>query len=169
MFLVVLLSCGSASPSIREAPADTAGRVNDTEVADTDVADTDVVDPDACFVSSWGVDGECMSVAACTDLGDHTSVSGYCPGADDVQCCTKSPNVADNPAVPDGWHLVHQSDVTADMTDWAVDILHDGTTFPMFSTTTRTFDALDVLARVEWHPPDFQNSVVHRGVTLYSR
>jgi len=24
-----------------------------------------------------------------------------------------------------------------------------------------------VLARVEWHPPDFQNSVVHRGVALY--
>jgi hypothetical protein len=24
-----------------------------------------------------------------------------------------------------------------------------------------------VLARVEWHAPDFQNSAVHRGVTLY--
>jgi hypothetical protein len=24
-----------------------------------------------------------------------------------------------------------------------------------------------VLARVEWHPPDFQNSVIHRGATLY--
>jgi hypothetical protein len=31
----------------------------------------------------------------------------------------------------------------------------------------QTFGSLDVLARVEWHPPDFQNSVVHRGVTLY--
>jgi hypothetical protein len=24
-----------------------------------------------------------------------------------------------------------------------------------------------VLARVEWHPPDFQNNAIHRGVTLY--
>ena len=23
------------------------------------------------------------------------------------------------------------------------------------------------MARVEWHPPDFQNSIIHRGVTLY--
>ena len=37
----------------------------------------------------------------------------------------------------------------------------------MFSTTTQTFGALLVMARVEWHPPDFQNDVVHRGVTLY--
>ena len=39
--------------------------------------------------------------------------------------------------------------------------------YPMFSTTIQTFGTLMVLARVEWHPPDFQNSVVHRGVTLY--
>ena len=49
----------------------------------------------------------------------------------------------------------------------AVEILHDGTTYPMYATTTQTFGSLYVLARVEWHPPDFQNSVVHRGVTLY--
>jgi hypothetical protein len=30
-----------------------------------------------------------------------------------------------------------------------------------------TFGTLLVLARVEWHPPDFQNHAVHRGVTLY--
>jgi hypothetical protein len=29
------------------------------------------------------------------------------------------------------------------------------------------FGSLTVMARVEWHPPDFQNNVVHRGVTLY--
>jgi hypothetical protein len=60
-----------------------------------------------------------------------------------------------------------QSQVTADMTSWAVAILHDPFTYPMWSTTTRTFGALLVLARVEWHPPDFQNSIIHRGVTLY--
>ncbi len=37
----------------------------------------------------------------------------------------------------------------------------------MFSTTIKTFGTLMVLARVEWHPPDFQNGVIHRGVTLY--
>jgi hypothetical protein len=37
----------------------------------------------------------------------------------------------------------------------------------MFSTTFMTFGALMVMARVEWHPPDFQNGATHRGVTLY--
>jgi hypothetical protein len=43
----------------------------------------------------------------------------------------------------------------------------------MFSTTTMTFtDAagtgtITPLARVEWHPPDFNNSATHRGVTLF--
>jgi archaellum component FlaG (FlaF/FlaG flagellin family) len=60
-----------------------------------------------------------------------------------------------------------QADVTAAMTSWAVSILNDPTDYPMFSTATQTFGTLTVLARVEWHPPDFQNSVVHRGVTLY--
>ena len=60
-----------------------------------------------------------------------------------------------------------QSEVTPDMTSWAVAILHDPTTYPMFSTAMMTFVSVTVLARVEWHPPDFQNSVVHRGVTLY--
>jgi hypothetical protein len=39
--------------------------------------------------------------------------------------------------------------------------------YPMFSTAMQTFAGLLVMARVEWHPPDFQNAVVHRGVTLY--
>jgi hypothetical protein len=62
---------------------------------------------------------------------------------------------------------MQQSQVTADMTTWAVAILNDPVTYPMFATTTKVFGAQTVLARVEWHPPDFQNSVVHRGVTLY--
>ncbi len=78
-----------------------------------------------------------------------------------------TPSVADNPPIPTGWELMMQSDVTPAMTTWAVAILDDPTGYPMFSTTTMTFGTLLVLARVEWHPPDFQNSVVHRGVTLY--
>jgi hypothetical protein len=78
-----------------------------------------------------------------------------------------TPDPANNPPTPAGYVLMQQSDVTPDMTTWAVDILNDPATYPMFSTTTKAFGALTVLARVEWHPPDFQNAVVHRGVTLY--
>ena len=78
-----------------------------------------------------------------------------------------TPNVADNPPVPAGYELMAQAAVTAAMTAWAVSILDDPTTYPMFATTTMTFGSLTVLARVEWHPPDFHNSAVHRGVTLY--
>ncbi len=77
------------------------------------------------------------------------------------------PSVADNPPVPAGYKLMMQSEVTPDMTAWAASILDDPTDYPMFSSTTMTFGSVTVLARVEWHPPDFQNSVVHRGVTLY--
>lgn len=79
----------------------------------------------------------------------------------------RPPSVADNPPVPSGYKLMTQSQVTPAMTDWAVMILHDPVTYPMFSTTTKTFGTQLVLARVEWHPPDFQNGTVHRGVTLY--
>lgn len=108
-----------------------------------------------------------MSTTDCAALGDHTSTAGYCPGAASIECCTESANVADNPAVPAGWTLMQQADVTADMTTWAVMILNDPTDYPMFSSTTKTFGALLVMARVEWHPPDFNNETVHRGVTLY--
>jgi hypothetical protein len=57
--------------------------------------------------------------------------------------------------------------VTPEMTNWAVMILNEPVTYPMFSTAMMTFGAQPVLARVEWHPPDFNNSAVHRGVTLY--
>jgi hypothetical protein len=106
-------------------------------------------------------------VTACAAMSDHISSPGYCPGAADIQCCTTTPSVADNPPVPAGYMLMEQSQVTPAMTAWAVEILDDPTTYPMFSTTTMAFGSLTVLARVEWHPPDFQNSTVHRGVTLY--
>ena len=79
----------------------------------------------------------------------------------------RPPSVSDNPPVPEGWQLLPQSLVTPEMTAWALAILDDPVTYPMFSTATQTFGTLMVLARVEWLPPDFQNAVVHRGVTLY--
>ena len=40
-------------------------------------------------------------------------------------------------------------------------------TIVSIAAETIVFASAAVLARVEWHPPDFQNNVVHRGVTLY--
>ena len=63
--------------------------------------------------------------------------------------------------------IAAQAQVTAQMTTWAVTILNDPTAYPMFSTAMMTFGTQLVMARVEWHPPDFQNCAIHRGVTLY--
>ncbi len=114
-----------------------------------------------------GAPGTCMTAAACSAIADHSPEPGSCAGPPTVQCCIDTPDVADNPPVPAGYKLMMQSQVTPAMTNWAVAILHDPVTYPMFSTATQTFGTQKVLARVEWHPPDFQNSVVHRGVTLY--
>jgi len=62
-----------------------------------------------------------------------------------------------------------QSSVTPQMTIWAVQVLHDKILYPMFSTTTKLFGDKEILARVEWHVPDFNNEAVHRGVTLYQQ
>jgi hypothetical protein len=156
-WLVVVAACGHSGAK----PAVDAG------VADAIVAVDAVPDASASACAPFGAPGTCITTEACAALGDHTSYPGYCPGAADIQCCIVTPNVADNPPVPAGWQLMAQADVTQAMTDWAVMILNEPTTYPMFSTTTMVFGTLDVLARVEWHPPDFQNTTVHRGVTLY--
>ncbi len=133
-----------------------------------DAAIADAVAPDAptsCEVE--GAPGDCITVTACAALGDYTSFPGHCPGPAEIQCCIVTPNVANNPPTPTGYMLMQQADVTPEMTAWAVAILNDPITYPMFATATMTFGAQLVLARVEWHPPDFQNAVVHRGVTLY--
>jgi hypothetical protein len=118
----------------------------------------------ACMVGCTA--GQCMEVSACAAIPGHGSTPGYCPGPADIECCTVG-SVSDNPPVPTGWMLMMQADVTPAMTTWAVDILDDPTDYPMFSTAMMTFGTLMVLARVEWHPPDFQNCAIHRGVTLY--
>jgi hypothetical protein len=114
-----------------------------------------------------GAPGDCITVSACAALSDHTSFAGYCPGPASIECCIVTPSTADNPPTPAGYMLMPQSAVTSAMTTWAVQILDDPAMYPMFSTAMQTFGTLMVLARVEWHPPDFNNSAVHRGVTLY--
>ncbi|HSQ62723.1 MAG TPA: hypothetical protein VLM85_05895 [Polyangiaceae bacterium] len=168
-----VLGCSGAPDASTDSGADSA--VGAAEAGGGDSGAVDAITPGtdaaadasaACFTSS-GVWGDCMTLSACAALGDHVSTAGYCPGPSDIECCTKTPSVADNPPMPAGWKLMVQADVTPAMTSWAVAILHDPATYPMFSTTTQTFGSLLVMARVEWHPPDFQNSAVHRGVTLY--
>jgi len=73
-----------------------------------------------------------------------------------------------NPPIPSGYQLMRQLAVTQPMTAWAVAILRDPQKYPMFCLTVQSFGGLPVLARVEWHAPDFQNRAVHRGVTLYA-
>jgi hypothetical protein len=159
---VVPRSNGDGSPEALDGGAIDGGSDAGMDASsETDAGPT----PD-CAVS--GVPGYCIDTAACAEMTGYQSTPGYCPGPIEIQCCTPIPNVADNPPIPDGYRLMHQSEVTPEMTDWAVAILRDPTTYPMFSTALRVFGTLTVLARVEWHPPDFQNNTVHRGVTLYT-
>ncbi len=161
ILLVLLAACGHREAVPVDAGDDAATSVDAALVAIDAPADAD----NACAVS--GAPGTCITTADCAALGDHTSYPGHCAGPADIQCCIRTPSVADNPPIPPGYKLMAQADVTADMTTWAVMILNDPTTYPMFATAMRTFGTLMVLARVEWHSPDFQNMVVHRGVTLY--
>ena len=130
-------------------------------------ADASVDGGTGMLCSVDGNPGQCLDATACAALPSFSAVAGHCPGPANLRCCVLTPDVANNPPVPSGWMLMQQSQVTPDMTSWAVAILNDPTDYPMFSTALRTFGSLTVMARVEWHPPDFQNSVVHRGVTLY--
>jgi hypothetical protein len=153
---------GGDAPTKKHSDAGRAGEAG-TDAGDGGDDAGDAGTP--CSVD--GEPGECITVSACATMTDMISTAGYCPGPADIECCRRTPSVADNPPTPTGYELMAQADVTTAMTNWAVLILDDPTDYPLFSTTTRTFGTLMVLARVEWHPPDFNNSAVHRGVTLY--
>jgi hypothetical protein len=128
-----------------------------------DAADVDAARPEC----QWsGAPGNCTTATACAAIPDRSAKpSASCAAG--LACCIDTPDLADNPPTPAGYKLMMQSQVTPAMTNWAVMILHDPVTYPMFSTTTMTFGTLLVLALVEWHPPDFNNNTIHRGVTLF--
>lgn len=73
---------------------------------------------------------------------------------------------------PSGAKVLPQSDVTPEMTSWAVAIDHDPSTYPMDSWTMRRFGSRLVAAHVEWHSWTYRQGqrVSGRfwGVTLYS-
>ena len=154
--------------SIDGGSRDTAAPPADASDAGTGTDANADAESDAGTACSWGgAPGLCITTAACAAIADHSSFAGECPGPASIECCISTPDPADNPPIPAGYVLMQQSQVTPAMTTWAVSILDDPKPYPMFATTTMTFGSLMVLARVEWHPPDFQNNVVHRGVTLY--
>jgi hypothetical protein len=160
---------GGAAPT----PASDTASASDGSVVDaSDDADAaSDADADAgtrCLVPTNGATGQCTSSAACSSLPGYEANSDVCAGAADT-CCTKTPSVADNPLPPAGWVLMPQASVTPDMTTWAVSIVNDPASYPIFATAMRTFGSVVVMAVVEWHPPDFQNNAVHRGVTLYEQ
>jgi hypothetical protein len=63
----------------------------------SDSVDASAPPPDAgdgvgtpCTVTTTGDMGVCMLTSACAALGQHVSTPGYCPGPDDVECCTST-------------------------------------------------------------------------------
>jgi hypothetical protein len=156
-------------PDVSAAPAPDAGPVAGPDAGMASAPDAIAAGPDLgpqpeC---QWGgAPGQCLGASDCGGLGDHSLMGTSACGGQG--CCIVTPNLSDNPPFPPGYRLMMQSEVTSDMTDWAVAILHDPATYPMYATTTRTFGTLLVLAQVEWHPPDFNNGAIHRGVTLFT-
>ena len=79
--------CGACSTATRIAYAQSVlDRFGGKSVADAGSSSGDPVD--ACTVQTTGATGTCLKTAACAALGSHVSTPGFCPGADDVQCCT---------------------------------------------------------------------------------
>src|SRR5262249_8850103 len=146
------------SASASTSGAGGAGGAGGAATTGTGGAGGDAGMPVTCSVD--GNPGDCIDVSECAAMPGYSSTPGYCPGPANIECCTLTPNVADNPPTPAGWKLMMQSEVTPEMTMWAVAILNDPTDYPMFSTAMMTFGTLLVMARVEWHPPDFNNSKV---------
>jgi len=72
---------GTTFTAIRYTGTTGAGDAGSTSTLDADDAGL------ACTVSSTGQDGVCILTSTCSAKGG-VSTPGYCPGADDIQCCT---------------------------------------------------------------------------------
>lgn len=72
-----------------------------------------------------------------------------------------------NPLAIPGTIPLRDAEVTSGVTARAIEILKDQR-WPMFAATgVETIDGVDVIARVEWHPPEPSINHWHRGVTFY--
>src|SRR5215510_8579733 len=75
--------------------------------------------------------------------------------------------LTERPAV----RILRQSEVTQQMTDWAIGIRDNPYGYPLNAEAERTFDGRAIVARVEIHTnPTAENPVPHphRGITLYA-
>ena len=98
--LAVLVGCAKAPPPAK------------ADAGPADAALVDSADASTACASSAGEPGDCIDTSACAALGDHISEPGHCAGPTSIQCCVKTPDVADNPPVPAGYRLMMQSEVT---------------------------------------------------------
>ncbi len=166
----------SVAPPGNRPPEEPAAFVDTQAAVPDEVSDPAVTAPASaaprladmgpwCFPKAIGAAGACIETSACASLGGHVSTPGLCAGPANVACCTEEPHVETRP--PAGWVGVPQAHVTSEMTAWALMVVASPGAYPMGSKTTRAFGRRQVMARVEWHPPDLGHGVVHRGVTLY--
>ena len=62
-----------------------------------------------CTVSATGASGVCLDTSVCASLGGHESTPGYCPGPDNIQCCTANADDAGMTKTTDAG-VVHHGD-----------------------------------------------------------
>jgi hypothetical protein len=81
-----------ASPSANADAADSGDAGDSSDSGEPDGGEAAVeASSDAtvsCYVPSLGLSGQCMLTTDCAALAGYTATPGYCPGPDDVQCCT---------------------------------------------------------------------------------
>ena len=80
--------CGACSTAKRiEHAQSVLDRFGGNPVVDAGSPSGDLAD--TCKVQTTGDTGTCLTTGECAALGAHVSTPGFCPGAADVQCCTR--------------------------------------------------------------------------------
>lgn len=80
------------------------------------------------------------------------------------------PDPSQNPPPPANWRYMPQSDVTPAMTTWSIHLLNDTADWPgppPYTLIPNVIDGKAIKAQVQSHPPDAQNPIVHRGISLF--
>lgn len=93
-------ACGACDGSTRVSDAQAALTAYGSDVPSDGGVSVDAAA--TCVVAATGESGQCLSTAACDALGDHMSTPGLCPGAADIQCCTKTNAEAGTPLANGG-------------------------------------------------------------------
>jgi MYXO-CTERM domain-containing protein len=87
--------CGQCDQSTRIMYAQAALSAYGSDTVDASTGPGTTTGDDAgedsgtpCVVSTTGMTGECILTTACAAMPGHVSTPGYCPGPDDIECCT---------------------------------------------------------------------------------